>query len=206
MRRFKLLYVLIAILLYLLIKKLIPDEGATEVNTQTGADMQAATIALDTIREAEGLSSTTKGKNKYFSFPSLALKDTKIYAYYDSGGLPTIGWGTTHYKGGKPVQIGDSITKSEADLLLYDEFSMKFNAIKAATKVSLSDNQLAALTSFCYNIGRTALFNSTLWKLLQKGTPLITVANEFDKWIYDNGKIVQGLKNRRAKEKKLFLS
>lgn len=176
MRRLKLLYILIAILIYYTIKKLIPDEGATEINTQTGVDMQAATIALDTIRQAEGLSSTTKGKNKYFSFPTLALKDTIIHAYYDSGGLPTIGWGTTHYKGGKPVRMGDTITKAQADFLLYDEFSLKFNAIKAATKVTLTDNQLAALTSFCYNIGRTALFDSTLWKLLQKGTPLINLS------------------------------
>ena len=32
------------------------------------------------------------------------------------------------------------------------------------------------------------------------------VANEFDRWVYDNGVKVQGLVNRRIAEKKLFLT
>ncbi|MFX5085304.1 lysozyme, partial [Acinetobacter baumannii] len=30
--------------------------------------------------------------------------------------------------------------------------------------------------------------------------------NQFDRWIFDNGKRINGLVNRRAAEKKLFLS
>ena len=29
-------------------------------------------------------------------------------------------------------------------------------------------------------------------------------ASQFDRWVYDNGKKIQGLVNRRSKEKELF--
>jgi lysozyme len=43
-------------------------------------------------------------------------------------------------------------------------------------------------------------------RLLNSGADKNTVAEQFDRWVYDNGVKVKGLINRRNAEKKLFLS
>jgi len=45
-----------------------------------------------------------------------------------------------------------------------------------------------------------------LLKLLNSGADINTVANQFNRWIYAGGKVVNGLINRRNAEKALFLS
>ena len=78
--------------------------------------------------------------------------------------------------------------------------------IKKLVNPYLNSNQLNALISFVYNVGINGFRNSTMLKLLNAGADKQTVANEFDRWVYDNGVKVQGLVNRRIAEKKLFLT
>ena len=73
-------------------------------------------------------------------------------------------------------------------------------------KVPINDNQLLALSSFAYNVGNRSLQDSTLLKLLNSGADKNAVAAQFDKWVFAGGVVSKGLKNRRAAEKKLFLS
>ncbi|MDU6101543.1 MAG: lysozyme, partial [Acinetobacter sp.] len=72
-------------------------------------------------------------------------------------------------------------------------------------KVKVTQNQFDALASFVYNVGETAFVKSTMLAVLNQGN-YIAAANQFDRWIFDNGKRINGLVNRRAAEKKLFLS
>jgi lysozyme len=130
-------------------------------------------------------------------------------AYADPGygwTLPTIGFGTTHYPGGAAVKRGDRITKAQALQFLNHEADLKRNDILSKLAVPLSQNQLDALTSFAYNVGRTQLYSSTLWQKLQAGKSKAEVAAEFGKFIYSNHKKMPGLVTRRAAEAKLFLS
>jgi lysozyme len=145
----------------------------------------AGDIAANLIRQYEGLELTAKD---------------------DGFGTPTIGYGTINYPDGKDVQLDDTITIDQAEQYMWYELDIKINTIKNAAKVQLSDNSLAALASFAYNEGLTALFNSTLWYELNNGIALPVVAKQFEKWVYSNGNFVEGLKNRRIAEETLFLT
>lgn len=139
----------------------------------------------------------------------IKVKEGGLYlkAYLDSGGVPTIGWGSTYdFDKQRPVKMGDTITEAQAQKWLVMETSQNAADIKSLVKVPLTNNQLNSLISLVYNIGINAFRNSTMLKLLNSNISKTIVANEFDKWVYDNGKKIQGLINRRIAEKKLFLT
>ena len=139
----------------------------------------------------------------------IKIKEGGLYlkAYQDSGGVWTIGWGSTYdFDKQRKVLPGDTITQAQAQKWLEMETSQNATDIKKLVTVPLNNNQLNALISLVYNIGIGAFKRSTMLKLLNAGANKQTVANEFDKWVYDNGVKVQGLINRRIAEKNLFLS
>ena len=81
-----------------------------------------------------------------------------LEAYPDplSGGAPwTIGWGTTRYSDGRPVQKGDRINRVEADMLLRQEVDRIAAKLRIAVPywVEMTDAQKCALISFAYNLG-----------------------------------------------------
>lgn len=122
----------------------------------------------------------------------------KLEAYKDTGGIWTIGYG--HIKN---VKQGDKITKEEAEKFYMDDFREHIKPLNNV-KVPLSENEKIALASFIYNVGPNAFKNSTLLKKLNNGDKK-GATQEFDKWIYDNGKVQNGLVSRRKNEKSMFL-
>jgi lysozyme len=78
-------------------------------------------------------------------------------------------------------------------------------AVNNAVTVPLNQNQFDALVSLAYNIGTNAFSKSTLVKKLN-ANDIRGAADQFDVWVNAGGKRMQGLVNRRAKEKALFLS
>lgn len=123
-------------------------------------------------------------------------------SYQCSAGRWTIGWGTT--KGVKP---GDKITREQAEKLLLDDvFTERVPAVERLVKVPLTNNEMNALISFVYNIGVGNFEGSTLLKMLNQGLPRAVVADQFDRWVFAKGKRIQGLANRRADEKRVFLT
>lgn len=126
-------------------------------------------------------------------------------AYLDTGNVPTIGYGTIRYPNGVPVKLGDRCTRSQAETYLAnDTKAVDAFLDKYVTVAKLNQNQFDALASFIYNVGKSAFQASTMYKLLKAGD-FKGAAGQFDVWIYDNKKMIEGLKNRRAKEKALFL-
>jgi GH24 family phage-related lysozyme (muramidase) len=81
-----------------------------------------------------------------------------LSAYPDplSGGEPwTIGYGTTRYSTGAPVQRGDKINVIEADMLLrleVDRIAAKLRSTVPHWN-EMNDDQRSALVSFAYNLG-----------------------------------------------------
>ena len=69
-------------------------------------------------------------------------------------------------------------------------------------KVPINKNQQLALLSLRYNIG-TAFDKSTLLRELNSGN-YIAAALRFAEWRLSEGKISQGLVNRRERERQLF--
>lgn len=128
----------------------------------------------------------------------------KNKAYMDTGGVWTIGYGTIKYPNGDKVKQGDTCTTSQAEAWLKNDCKWVDACLDKYIKVSLSQNQFDALASFVYNIGETAFRTSTLLVKLNSDD-YTGAANQLDRWVNDNGKKIQGLVNRRAKEKSLFL-
>lgn len=124
-------------------------------------------------------------------------------AYLDTGGVWTIGFGTIKYPNGKRVVKGDVCTQSEAEQWLKNDSKWVDACLDKHIKVNVTQNQFDALGSFVYNVGETAFIKSTMLTLINQNS-MTAAASQFDRWVFDNGKRIQGLVNRRAKERKLF--
>jgi lysozyme len=134
-------------------------------------------------------------------------KRNKVYK--DSAGLPTIGIGHLLTKdeltSGK-IAIADRFVQYRYGLPdgdIYALFNQDVHDVQAVVKVmvtvSLSKNQETALSSLCYNIGRTAFFRSTLVNNLNIGD-YNGVPFQMSRWKYAGGKIIKGLILRRERE------
>jgi lysozyme len=127
-------------------------------------------------------------------------------AYPDPGsvnGLPvTIGYGQTR-RNGKPVKLGETITEAEASQWLVNELARVTGVVQRLVKVPLTDNQLGALVSFTYNVGDDAFAKSTLLKKLNAGE-YAAVPAQLARWNKNDGKVMEGLTNRRASEAGLW--
>ena len=121
-------------------------------------------------------------------------------AYICPAGVPTIGYGHTGN-----VHPNDTITQTEATALLERDLQRFQDGVKKAVKVPLNDNQLAALTSFAYNVGLGAFGTSTLLKQLNEGHYDLA-ADQFLRWTKGGGKELPGLVTRRAAERAVFLT
>ena len=119
----------------------------------------------------------------------------------------SVGYGSGYnWDAKRPVNKSDIIDKATANRWLLAEAQQEFDFVKSIVKVPVTDNQLIALSSFSYNEGQQALKDSTLMKMLNAKIDKQLVAREFDRWVYADGKINQGLVNRRKAEKELFLT
>lgn len=119
----------------------------------------------------------------------------RLEAYRDGGGVWTIGWGHT----GPEVRPGMRISERQADLLLVEDMAEATAAVDRLATVPLTDHQRAALISFAFNVGVGAFEDSTLLRELN-GSDYAGVPAQLRRWVYDNGKIVEGLRNRREAE------
>lgn len=123
----------------------------------------------------------------------------RTVAYRDPVGIPTICFGHT-----AGVQIGDTATPEQCRDLLTDEVVEFGFEISNLVKIPLSHEEQAAYTSFAYNVGIGAFSQSTLLRKLNSGDRL-GACNELSRWIYSRGRVLPGLKNRRAEERELCL-
>lgn len=141
----------------------------------------------------------TKDLNIIKEFEGLILN-----AYDDGVSVWTIGYGTIRYPNGTRVKRGDKITLEQAEQYLRHDLSNFEDTVNSLVKVPLTQNQFDALTSLVYNIGSSAFSKSTLLKKLNakdyKGA-----ADQFLVWNKAGGRTLQGLINRRTKERQLFL-
>lgn len=130
----------------------------------------------------------------------------KLTAYPDPGsknGEPwTVGYGHTS-DGHLKVTRGLTITPKQAEDALAYDLNETAAAVDGLVKVELSDNQFGALVSFAFNVGLGAFGKSTLLSKLNKGN-YAAVPAELARWTRNDGRIMQGLVNRRAAEAGLW--
>lgn len=137
-------------------------------------------IALDFIRQHEGC---------------------RLRAYADVGGIFTCGWGST----GSDIHADTVWSQEQADARLEQDVARFETAVASLVKVVITDNQMAALVSFAFNLGVHALATSTLLRLLNNGDKLGAAA-QYVRWDRAGGVEVPGLLKRRHDEADLFLS
>lgn len=129
-------------------------------------------------------------------------EDLRLEKYYDSAGLPTIGYGHL-IKAGESVE--SPITLETAEQLLRDDLAPAVAAVNRAVKVHLTQNQFDALVSLTYNIGVDAFKRSTLVKYINSDLKDKAII-EFMKWVNAGGRRVDGLIKRRYQEALMFMS
>ena len=128
--------------------------------------------------------------------------DGRFEAYPDPGsatGEPwTIGWGST----GADIGKGLIWTQAQCDARFDRDIARYVNEVRDAVgDVATTQGQFDALVSFHYNTG--AIRKATLTRL-HRERRFAEAALEFAKWIYNDGKPLSGLKNRRAEEAALY--
>lgn len=118
--------------------------------------------------------------------------------------VPTIGYGTTRYKDGSPVKIGDRVTRKQAEELLANDLDGFRKAMIACIKVPLTSNEAESYTSLAYNIGSSAFCKSTLVKKLNS-YDYEGACKEILRWNMFQGKPLKGLAIRREAEYRLCI-
>lgn len=129
-----------------------------------------------------------------------AHESLRLVAYPDTGGVWTIGYGHT-----RGVKQGDTCTEEQALQWLHEDLSSAEQTVDEMVQVPLNQNEYDALVSFVFNIGRSQFYTSTLLRKLNC-EDYDGAADQFPRWKYDGGRVVNGLIARRADERALFLS
>jgi lysozyme len=131
----------------------------------------------------------------------------RLKPYLCSAKVPTIGYGNTYYPNGKRVTLLDEPITKEYAFEIFKVIADKFaRRVLSMVKKPLTQNQFNALVSFAYNVGTGAFSTSTLLKKVNANPNDLTIQNEFARWTRANGKIVNGLVNRRKKESDVYFS
>jgi GH24 family phage-related lysozyme (muramidase) len=120
-----------------------------------------------------------------------SFEGLRLEAYQDSVGVWTIGYG--HIRN---VTEGMSIDNATAERFLREDLSNSEAAVESAAP-GLTDNQFAALCSFCFNLGSGAL-NTML------GHGIDQVPQQIPRWNRAGGQVLAGLTRRRAAEVALW--
>lgn len=126
----------------------------------------------------------------------------RLKAYPDPGskdGKPwTIGWGST----GPDIGPGTVWTQAQADARFERDLERYAAEVsRAIGSAPTTQDQFDALVAFHYNAG--AIGKATLTKRHIAGD-YKGAAAEFEKWVFNDGKRMQGLVNRRADEARLY--
>jgi lysozyme len=126
--------------------------------------------------------------------------------YQDSVGVWTIGFGSTRDENSLPVTANTPpVTEDDARVLARRDLMSAAAEVTRDVSVDLTDNQVAALEDFIYNLGAGNFRSSTLLRKLNAGD-YDGAAAEFDKWDMAGGRVLAGLLRRRQAETDLFQS
>ena len=166
------------------------------------------TIITKAVEKAKALI-TSKPKidiEKLNNSKQIAMKAIKVFegcklkAYKCSAGVWTIGYGHTN-----GVKEGMVITQQQAEAYFENDVMEFLSPVQKQVGNICNANQIAALTSFAFNLGNEALKKSTLLKVIKKNPQNFTeIRKEFMRWVYVDEKVIDGLKKRRQEEADLF--
>jgi lysozyme len=127
-----------------------------------------------------------------------AFEGTEYVGYADVGGIPTKCMGdTTNAVIGQRYSQAECLASLETQLIAHAA-----PVLKCVPQLDGHPYQIAASVSLAYNIGTGAFCKSTVAKRFRAGQ-WADACRGFDAWNRAGGKVVQGLVNRRAAERKI---
>lgn len=116
------------------------------------------------------------------------------------GDVPTVGFGST-----RNVRLGDTTNPVSALARAGQEINEEYEAaLRRCVHVPLYQHEYDAWVSFVYNVGAGAFCRSTAAKLLNQGR-YAEACDQMRRWVFVNGQRVQGLVNRRERERRACL-
>lgn len=122
--------------------------------------------------------------------------------YLCPAGVPTIGYGSTYYAGGKNVTLDDApISKEDAEKLLRHELSETYlpEVLRLCPVLKQYPRRLNSIVDFCYNLGAGNLKRSTLRRRIN-AQDWQGAEDELRKWVKSGGVVLPGLVARREAE------
>lgn len=134
------------------------------------------------------------------------IKDEEKLAlvpYRDGGGVWTWGWGHAQ---GPHETVPRIINRDEAESIFDYDISGTVADVNSLFDADVPQNVFDALVSFLFNVGLHQLRappHRTLDAIQSLDWP--SAGRAMMNWVHDNGKYVQGLYNRRAREVALLL-
>lgn len=143
--------------------------------------IQIPQAAIDLVKASEGL---------------------RLTQYTDADGYKSVAYG---HKITAFDNLPETITETEADLLLQHDLQIAALSVKQMTTTQLNNNQFAALIDFTFNLGAGAYQRSTLRMVINRGE-YSEAPDQFMRWVYGNNRKLPGLITRRTLEAKLFAS
>ena len=123
----------------------------------------------------------------------------KLFAYRDSVGVATIGYGHT-----KGVRMGQAITQKQADEFLREDIT-EAEKVLNNMGINFTQNQFDALCSWIFNLGKGNFIYSTMMKRISAGVDDEIITDELIRWHNAGGKPLLGLMRRRVAEANMFL-
>lgn len=123
----------------------------------------------------------------------------KLFAYRDSVGIPTIGYGHI-----KDVKMGMSITQKQAEEFLKGDIK-PVERLLNGMGINYTQNQFDALTSWIFNLGEGNFKKSTMYKNIVARKSDVEITDQMVKWVNAGSRPLLGLKKRRVAEANMFL-
>jgi lysozyme len=131
----------------------------------------------------------------------------RLDAYQDGGGVWTVGYGST-----LGVHRGTSVTPGEAERRLLEDIT-RHDITPYLDSAPTTQCQYDAMQSLAFNIGLGDPFRKPISEGFRTSSVLKfhkvgkynRAADSFLLWKKDNGRVVQGLLNRREAERLLYL-
>lgn len=117
------------------------------------------------------------------------------YPYRDTGGVITVCVGHT----GADIVWGRYYSTQECDAILKKDLATGERIVARAIHQPIPDYLRGALISFAFNVGEGQFRTSTLVRKIN-ARDLSGGCAELRRWIFDNGKKLNGLVNRREAE------
>ncbi len=196
---------------------------------QSNSDSKDNTVAEKFIfsknknknNSADENSSLLRTSENLLFYHIVHAEDFSDEPYMDSGGTPTIGYGTTVYPNGRRVKMSDrpisrTLSKEEIDACggnikeamyakaqRYVVSHLEKNVYPSLLKINnlseLTDNERVALGLFVYNVGQDNFEKSSVLSELKEGN-ISQGLDNMSKYNKVNGKFVKGLASRRGYE------